>query len=186
MRNWNYNKPWQYRKGFTVSTLPMRNWNEFFLFFINNCNNCFHFTYEELKFVFQCLQPTLNIRFPLYLWGIEIFFFFYFHFNPLKFPLYLWGIEIDKVGAKVVGGNRFHFTYEELKYSGSKRPIKRQNCFHFTYEELKFKNNGIGIYPLKKMFPLYLWGIEIDLALKMKMRAMQLVSTLPMRNWNRT
>ena len=82
---------------------------------------------------------------------------------------------------KVLKG--FHFTYEELKYP-MPRFIATKSAFrfHFTYEELKY-SRGLFYVCFSRMFPLYLWGIEILWGFVF-VGLLSGVSTLPMRNWN--
>ena len=161
----------------------MRNWNNNTTPLVLKLIFCFYFTYEELK------HDTLtgsNIRpstFLLYLWGIETNIGRFIDVNIITvftLPMRNWNTFITDIFLTPPlcfyftyeelkqdynlfleeRGESFYFTYEELKLSDWLANVGQSDwSFYFTYEELKHEIL-ITFEENKRMFLLYLWGIE--------------------------
>ena len=172
-------------------------------------SNGFQSTYEELKRGPQGSTQILSKpSFPVYLWGIET------HVNTLtrvyflpvsSLPMRNWNKSALSFTACI--NSCFQSTYEELKldYKAagcgagdvvSSLPMRNWNqksyyCYNYficrfqsTYEELK-PELALGYGGAAGAFPVYLWGIETVYS-HFYNGSYLFVSSLPMRNWNKT
>ena len=163
-----------------VFTLPMRNWNDYRLFFCEAAAEFLHYLWgiETWHLLHFCVLRALFLH---YLWGIETLLMAQILW-PLKLFLhYLWGIETLFTHNAGFSIGSFYITYEELKHPKTqvltKRcmvftlPMRNWNyiihwppfskflSFYITYEELKL-GKVVERSRICFWFLHYLWGIE--------------------------
>ena len=122
---------------------------------------CYQPTYEELKLQLIRASPFSSSSLPAYLWGIET-------------AAGLW------TGIELLG---YQPTYEELKPSSSPSGVSAWLCYQPTYEELKQVFREVGEGWCNGYQPTY---EELKPRHTTTGWRLILVTSLPMRNWNRS
>ena len=166
MRNWNQCSIKFLLRAFNRCTLPMRNWNYFSSFGINDFRRNFllYLTYEELKLIFDASWSSLIIVVP-YLWGIETNSATYLPPPFVFLMLYLTYEELKPFLFKLIKSHIYICCTLPMR---NWNPVGKQVMYiipiillYLTYEELKRTT--------------FLEDSDSDVVL---------CCTLPMRNWN--